>query len=172
MLPIVGTGDPRDSKMVPEERRVCAALVSAYQKILPTKNWKGPKATSISTWCSYYRGRKDSVNAAERHAAFVLLWLSKFVFGGFPNGRIISDLAPMAVRLSFGHCIPLAPVLLGTIYHQLDKFVENEKAGAGFFPLQTPINYPVLQMFLWEHYPSFFHSHDSEDNIRGQHTST
>ncbi|OMO95190.1 hypothetical protein CCACVL1_05508 [Corchorus capsularis] len=75
--------------------------------------------------------------------------ISRFVFGGYPYNRLMSELATLAVKISCGYSVPL----LGTLYHHLDTFHEDELQGVGRYTIDTFMNVPVLQSFIWEHYP-------------------
>ena len=55
-----------------------------------------------------------------RRAAFVAYWLSKCVFGEYPAYSIKTLYFPPAVRIAVGAYFPLAPLLLGQLYIQLD----------------------------------------------------
>ena len=63
-----------------------------------------------------------------RRVAFVAYWLSKCVFGEHPAYSIKPLYFPLAVKVATGVCFPLAPLLLGQIYTQLDLLHAEELA--------------------------------------------
>jgi hypothetical protein len=90
-------------------------------------------------------------NPLIRRAAFVAYWLSKCVFGEHPAYSIKPLYFPLAVRIAAGVRFPLAPLLLGQIYTQLDLLHAEELAGASCHIVTTAFNSSIVHTFLWEH---------------------
>jgi hypothetical protein len=90
-------------------------------------------------------------DASIRRAAFVAYWLSKCVFGEHPAYSIKPLYFPFAVKIAAGTCFPLAPLLLGQLYTQLDLLHAEELAGASCHIVTTALNSSIVHTFLWEH---------------------
>ena len=86
-----------------------------------------------------------------RRAAFVAYWLSKCVFGEHPVYSIKPLYFPFAIKIAVGTCFPLAPLLLGQLYTQLDLLHAEESAGASCHIVTTAFNSSIVYTFLWEH---------------------
>ena len=112
MLPVLGEHSFSNIKLSAEEEEVVAAL-------------RRQSSTRLSGWPSLFIHRKEVLVCC---AAFVLYWLCKCTFGNSPYYLINSAYIPLAIKISTGHCFPLAPLFLGHFYSQLD-----------------------LQIFFWEH---------------------
>ena len=94
---------------------------------------------------------KKEKDAWIRRATFVAYWLSKCVFGEHPAYSIKLLYFPIAVKIAAGVCFPLAPLLLGQLYTQLDLLHVEELIGASCHTVATAFNSFVVHTFLWEH---------------------
>ncbi|GKU89662.1 hypothetical protein SLEP1_g3775 [Rubroshorea leprosula] len=79
-------------------------------------------------------------------------WLSKFVFGGFLSHEIMAKCIPLAIRLVEGVKLPLASLMLGTLYHMLDLLHFDEILGASYYIIESHVCLSLLQMFAWERF--------------------
>ena len=86
-----------------------------------------------------------------RRAAFVAYWLSKCIFGEHPAYAIKPLYFPLVVRIAAGVCFPLAPLLLGQLYIQLDLLHAEELVGESCHIVATVFNSSIVHTFLWEH---------------------
>uniref|UniRef100_A0A2N9EY06 Aminotransferase-like plant mobile domain-containing protein n=1 Tax=Fagus sylvatica TaxID=28930 RepID=A0A2N9EY06_FAGSY len=86
-----------------------------------------------------------------RRAAFVAYWLSKCVFGEYPAYSIKPLYFPLVVKIAAGACFPLAPLLLGQIYTQLDLLHAEELIEVSCHIITTAFNSSIVHTFLWEH---------------------
>ena len=77
----------------------------------------------LSHWVEAFS--KASVTA--RRAAFVTLWLYKFIFGSYPHYAIKPLYFLLAIKISAGVSLLLAPMFLGHLYVQLDILQSDEK---------------------------------------------
>ncbi|OMO51833.1 hypothetical protein CCACVL1_29562 [Corchorus capsularis] len=129
LLHILGDLDPRIVQLDADEQAIETSLVAAHSTIAAGKKFNDAKTTKLFDWLQYY-GKPDSdIALLHRRAALVLLWLSKFVFGGFLGDRVLIEL--------------------------LDTFFDDEMEGRGCFLIETAVSYPLLQVFLYEHYTEF-----------------
>ena len=96
----------------------------------------------------HFKREKD---ASIRRAAFVAYWLSKFVFGEHPAYSIKPLYFPLAIKIAAGACFPLAPLLLGQLYTQLDLLHAEELIGTSCHIVATAFNSSIVHTFLWEH---------------------
>uniref|UniRef100_A0A2N9FHP8 Aminotransferase-like plant mobile domain-containing protein n=1 Tax=Fagus sylvatica TaxID=28930 RepID=A0A2N9FHP8_FAGSY len=139
MLPIPGEHSFSDVKLSAEEEEVAAAL-------------RKRASTRLSGWPAHF---SQLEGASVRRAAFVLYWLCKCTFGNFPCYSINVAFIPLAIRISTGHCFPLAPLFLGHLYSQLDLLHDCEIQGDSCYILFAAFNTSVLQTFFWEHSASY-----------------
>ncbi|CAI9088438.1 OLC1v1022765C1 [Oldenlandia corymbosa var. corymbosa] len=124
-----------------------------------------------SEWLKYFM---DSGRKLE-HEAFLSLWLSRFVFPGNAFGKIGEHVFPIAVNLSRGIRIALAPAVLASIYKDLGLLKEMLAMTAEFetkpdddsylsFSLWAPLQ--LVQLWIWERFvilrpkPNFLKSGD------------
>uniref|UniRef100_A0A2N9G7L6 Aminotransferase-like plant mobile domain-containing protein n=1 Tax=Fagus sylvatica TaxID=28930 RepID=A0A2N9G7L6_FAGSY len=145
LLPILGDQGPADLILSPEELEIESALADYIGR----KNIAlGTQAARFKAWMEHFnRETKPSI----RRAAFVAYWLSKCVFGEHPAYSIKPLYFPLAVKIAAGVCFPLAPLLLGQIYTQLDLLHAEELAGASCHIASTAFNSSIVHTFLWEH---------------------
>jgi hypothetical protein len=139
ILPILGEHSLSNIKLSAEEEVIAAALGKQ-------------SSTRLSGWPSFFVHHKD---ASVRHAAFVLYWLCKCTFGNFPCYSINAVYIPLAIRISTGHCFPLAPLFLGHLYSQLDLLHDCEVEDDSCYILSAAFNTSALQTFFWEHSVSY-----------------
>jgi hypothetical protein len=90
-------------------------------------------------------------DAPTHKAAFVAYWLSKCIFGEPPTYSIKPLYFHIAVKIVAGVCFPLAPLLLGQLYTQLDMLHAEELVGMSCHMVATALNSSVVHTFLWEH---------------------
>ena len=83
-----------------------------------------------------------------RRAAFVAYWLSKCTFGEHPTYSIQPLYFPLAVKIAARVCFPLALLLLGQLYTQLDLLHAEELVGASCHIVTTALNSSIVHMFL------------------------
>uniref|UniRef100_A0A2N9ETF3 Aminotransferase-like plant mobile domain-containing protein n=1 Tax=Fagus sylvatica TaxID=28930 RepID=A0A2N9ETF3_FAGSY len=145
LLPILGDQGPADLVLSPEELEIESALADYIGR----KNIAlGTQATRFKPWMEHFNRETDPLI---RRAAFVAYWLSKCVFGEHPAYSIKPLYFPLAVKVATGVCFPLAPLLLGQIYTQLDLLHAEELAGASCHIVTTAFNSSIVHTFLWEH---------------------
>ncbi|KAK1369294.1 Aminotransferase-like, plant mobile domain-containing protein [Heracleum sosnowskyi] len=109
-------------------------------------------AVTPCMWMEYFMGSGMDVE----HEAFLLYWLSKFVF---PRSQILVQDFQVAIHLSRGNRIALAPVVLACIYRDMSvlrnsmvKSVESESRIRLTF---TTWHYDLVQMWVWERFAGF-----------------
>ena len=139
MLPILGEHLLSNIKLSVEEEEIAAAL-------------RKQSSTRLSGWPSHFIHHKG---VSVRRAAFVLYWLCKCTFGNFPCYSVNTVFIPLAIRISTGHCFPLAPLFLGHLYSQLDLLHDCEVEGDSCYILSAAFNTSALQTFFWEHSVSY-----------------
>ncbi|KAM7251099.1 hypothetical protein ACFE04_022982 [Oxalis oulophora] len=119
--------------------------------------WRNVKKTSSRTcrhqpWIQYFMGSGNELE----HAAFLILWLSRFVF---PRDFIARDIFPVALRLSKGCRVALGPAVLATIYKELSilkKHILSKKDDCGdkHKPLLLWAPFQLVQLWAWERFPT------------------
>uniref|UniRef100_A0A2N9HQI6 Aminotransferase-like plant mobile domain-containing protein n=1 Tax=Fagus sylvatica TaxID=28930 RepID=A0A2N9HQI6_FAGSY len=145
LLPILGDQGPAELELSPEESRIEAALADYIGR----KNIAlGTQAARFNSWMEHFNRVDD---ASIRRAAFVVYWLNKCIFGEHPAYSIKPLYFPLAVKIAAGTCFPLAPLLLGQLYTQLDMLHAKELVGASCHIVTTALNSSIVHTFLWEH---------------------
>uniref|UniRef100_A0A2N9FRU8 Aminotransferase-like plant mobile domain-containing protein n=1 Tax=Fagus sylvatica TaxID=28930 RepID=A0A2N9FRU8_FAGSY len=145
LLPILGNQGPADLALSPEELEIESALADYIGR----KNIAlGTQATRFKSWMEHFNRKTDP---SIPRTAFVAYWLSKCVFGEHPAYSIKPLYFPLTVKIAAGVCFPLAPLLLGQIYTQLDLLHAKELAGASCHIVTTAFNSSIMHTFLWEH---------------------
>jgi hypothetical protein len=145
LLPILGDQDPAELELSPKESKIEAVLA----------DYIGRKNIALGTQAARFNPWMEHFNRVEypltRRAAFVAYWLSKCVFGEHPAYAIKPLYFPLAVRIAARVCFPLAPLLLGQLYIQLDLLHAEELVGESCHIVATAFNSSIVHMFLWEH---------------------
>ncbi len=139
MLPILGEHSFSNIELSVEEEGIAAAL-------------RKQSSTRLRGWPSHFMHRKE---VPIRRAAFILYWLCKCTFGNSPYYSINIVYIPLAIKISTGHCFPLAPLFLGHLYSQLDLLHDCEVEGDSCYILHATFNTTALQTFFWEHSISY-----------------
>ncbi|PQP93506.1 uncharacterized protein Pyn_29656 [Prunus yedoensis var. nudiflora] len=121
-LPLCSSQDPFHITLTPEDKLKLEAL----RKGAPTS-----PSTSLhfSNWIQFF----GDVNRNEscRLAAFISLWLGRFLFCDFSQDCLHARVFPLALAIARGDMIPLAPMFLGHLYCLLDQVQFLEKGAAG-----------------------------------------
>ncbi|KAL5737938.1 hypothetical protein ACOSP7_030699 [Xanthoceras sorbifolium] len=122
-------------------------------------NRSSSKKPDHSAWMKKFMGSGSDIE----HEAFLALWLSRFVF---PGSFSVIDLAvfPIAVQLSRGTRIALAPAILASIYRDLGLLKQRiaalddfEKVADENEILEISICSPfqLVQIWAWERFIEF-----------------
>ncbi|GJM94167.1 hypothetical protein PR202_ga10786 [Eleusine coracana subsp. coracana] len=117
------------------------------------------KKAHHSAWVKHFL--TDDGDQEHEHAAFLALWLTRFVLPGHPESTMRQCLFPIAVRLAGGERIALGPAVLASLYRDLrdiKAFLLTTAAAAGSnadmlssLSLYAPLY--ILQLWMWEHFP-------------------
>ena len=135
-MPILGDVDPGTLELSPKEEAVEAEL---------KKRMSGN--AKLSYWVSSFS--KFSVTA--RHVAFIVLWLCKFIFGSHPHYVVKPLYFRLAIKISAGVSLPLAPMFLGHLYVQLDILRSDENQPGSCHIVTSLVHSTILQHLLYEH---------------------
>ena len=139
MLPVLGDVDPSAIEMSEKEMEVEQALMNRSN-------------SRINAWSLHFtKGTDDAI----RRAAFVAYWLCKSIFGEPPYYAMKSVYFRLAVKISFGHRLPLAAMFLGHLYLQLDSICADEVCDGSCHFITTCLNSSTLQTFLWERFLNY-----------------
>ncbi|CAL9011853.1 unnamed protein product [Prunus brigantina] len=142
-LPLCGSQDPFHIALTTEDKLKLETL----RKGAPTS-----PSTSLrfSNWVQFF----GDVNRNEscRLAAFISLWLGRFIFCDFSQDCLHERVFPLALAIAHGSTLPLAPMFLGHLYCLLDQVQILEKVTAGIMAVETFLNSSFLQVFLWERF--------------------
>ena len=105
LLPILGDVDPATLELSPEEEVVEVELRKRMSRIAKLSYWVSSSFKFFIFAC---------------HAAFVVFWLCKFVFGSHPYYAVKPLYFRLAIKIAAGVSLPLAPMFLRHLYVQLD----------------------------------------------------
>lgn len=84
---------------------------------------------SHKEWIDYVVGEVN--NSPYELEAFIAFLLSRHLFEGYPNEKILDRYFPLAVKLANGYYFPLFLYFLDTLYGHLDRFVSYQKRSWG-----------------------------------------
>ncbi|EFH50158.1 hypothetical protein ARALYDRAFT_326260 [Arabidopsis lyrata subsp. lyrata] len=102
------------------------------------------KRVSQRSWTSSFMGRGGQME----HEAFLVLWLSLFVFPGDCCRSISRNVIPIAVRLASGERIALAPTVLAFLYKDLGRIARGKCAGK----VSLKSLFKLVQVWTWERF--------------------
>ncbi|KAI3702974.1 hypothetical protein L6452_28728 [Arctium lappa] len=130
-----------------EDQETYNKLNKAYIKMVRTS----AKKATFSAWMDKFMGRKKALE----HEAFLVLWLSKYLFPSIKN-TILTDTFDLAIHLARGRRIALAPAVLAAVYrdlHVLKNAIMDLQHGEKLLhEIYSPMYY--LQVWVWERFPS------------------
>jgi hypothetical protein len=92
------------------------------------------------------------------HEAFLVYWLSRFVFPVDSYDTILKSIFPIAIHLAYGTRIALAPAVLASVYRNLsllNSIIKNN-ATITMKSLRVTIWAPFLLVQIWalERFPA------------------
>ena len=74
------------------------------------------KGMSGNSKLSYWVSSSSKFSMSARRVAFAVFWLCKFVFGSHPHYAVKPLYFCLAIKISAGVSLPLAPMFLGHLY--------------------------------------------------------
>ncbi|XP_057951062.1 uncharacterized protein LOC131145896 [Malania oleifera] len=142
-------GDPvsRTTEFEEIERK----LIEARRELLRSRS----KKATQSGWLKLFTEREREFE----HEAFISLWLSRFVFPGFPKDSVPEYVFPIAIHLARGTRLALAPFVLATLYRDLSllkgSISDAAKSDSDNFSLSVALWAPLqlVQVWAWERFP-------------------
>ena len=111
LMPILGDADLATLEFSLEEEAIEAKL---------------KKRMARNAKLSYWVSSSSMFSVAACRVAFVAFWLCKFVFGSHPHYAIKPLYFCLAIKISTGVTLLLAPMFLGHLYVQLDILRSDE----------------------------------------------
>ncbi|GMH25512.1 hypothetical protein Nepgr_027355 [Nepenthes gracilis] len=131
-------------------------LIEVHRSISQGKSHK----TSHNMWMKHFM----ELDSPVEHEAFLTLWLSRFVLPSVSSDTVMKKFFMLAIYLSRGNKIALAPVVLASIYRDLTRLkstmITAAKLGksddSGNFILATILWAPfqIVQVWAWERFPA------------------
>lgn len=126
-------------------------LIFTWRKIKKSHNFHA----THNIWMNYFRGKGGELE----HVALLVLWLSRYVFTSNSRSVISSKVFSIAVSLTRGIRIALAPAILASIYRDLgllhEKIVNINSGGqdaCSKLVLWAPLQ--LVQIWAWERLPT------------------
>ncbi|KAM7250507.1 hypothetical protein ACFE04_022390 [Oxalis oulophora] len=116
---------------------------------------RGRRRVNIShgLWLKYFMATENE----HEHEAFLVLWLSRFVF---PVHYIGKKVFPIALRLSKGCRLALGPAVLASIYKglrllkEMILFNEIDAKDNSLAPFHLWAPFQYVQLWIWERFPT------------------
>ena len=99
---------------------------------------------------SYWISSSSKFSVVAQHVVFVAFWLCKFVFGSHPHYAIKPLYFCLAIKISDGVSLPLAPMFLGHLYVQLDILRSDESQAGSCHIVTSSVHSTILQQLLFE----------------------
>ncbi|KAL1220909.1 putative serinePthreonine-protein phosphatase 7 long form [Cardamine amara subsp. amara] len=100
------------------------------------------------SWVSRFFGRGDQTE----HEAFLVMWLSLFVFPGIARPGISKDVFPLAIRLARGDRVALAPAVLGKVYRDLSLIQASAREESSTGNVNLKSLFKLVQLWAWERF--------------------
>ncbi|KAF3781840.1 Serine/threonine-phosphatase 7 long form-like protein [Nymphaea thermarum] len=114
---------------------------------------KFPSSAKVTyaAWIREWMGGEAEPPTMRENQAFLALWLCRSVLPSSSGEVVRYGVFPMAVDLSLGHPIALAPALLSILYEGFGRIATSKEPGRAncYLPLH------FLQVWVWEHFPHF-----------------
>jgi len=137
LLPILGDVDLGALELSLEEEVVEAEL---------------KKRMSGNMKLSYWVSSSSKIFVAARRAAFITFWLCKFISSSHPHYAVKTLYFQLAIKISAGVSLLLAPMFLGYFYVQLDILLSDEDQAGSCHIVTTSVHSTILQHLLCERY--------------------
>ena len=124
------------------------SLIRIHRRLSPARHY---------VWMDFFMGSGHKLE----HEAFLSLWLSRYVFPTSLYDNVGKHLFPIAICLSRGTRMALAPAVLATIYRDLrllkEKIdatrVRTIKYKGDSFDLDLWAPFQLVQLWIWERFP-------------------
>ncbi|XP_073129324.1 serine/threonine-protein phosphatase 7 long form homolog [Henckelia pumila] len=135
-----------------EMKRIQKILVDERKNITKTTL----KRASQSAWVVKFMNSGSEIE----HQAFLAYWLSRFVFPKFAKDSIGETIIPLAIHLSRGTRIALAPAVLASMFKDLRSLKEaldasrKQSSSGGFHKVKLSSPLQLLQVWIWERFPT------------------
>ncbi|XP_073129314.1 protein MAINTENANCE OF MERISTEMS-like [Henckelia pumila] len=130
-----------------QTKRIQKILLAEWENITDTTL----NISSQSEWIVKFMNNGSKIE----HHAFLVYWLSKFVFPKFGKDGIGETIIPLAIHLSRGTKIALAPAVLASMYKDLRLLKEVlDGVQDGFLNVKLSAPFQLLQAWIWERFPT------------------
>ena len=136
LMPILRDVDPATLKFSLEEKVVEVEL---------------KKRISGKAKLSYWASSSSKFSESAHRVALVVFSLCKFVFGSHPYYAVKPLYFRLAIKISTGVSLPLAPMFLGHLYVQLDILWSDESQAGSYLIVTSSVHSTILQHLLYEH---------------------
>ena len=95
---------------------------------------------------SYWVSSSSKFSVVAHRAAFILFWLCKFIFGSHLHYAVKLLYFRLALKISTGTSLPLAPMFLGHLY------IFDESQAGSCHKVTSSVHSTILQHLLYERY--------------------
>jgi len=136
-------GSPVFARLECSEMRDSAYILEKTRVNNLGNDWR----VSQRSWTSSFMGRGGQME----HEAFLVLWLSLFVFPDSTRHSISRHVIPIAVRLARGERIALAPAVLAFLYKDLGRICDIVR-GSYASRVSLKSLFKLVQVWTWERF--------------------
>ncbi|XP_058763845.1 uncharacterized protein LOC131637280 [Vicia villosa] len=131
-----------------------AKLIELRRRMSKTKS----KKADHNTWLKFFKEGLEKEESHEifelEHVGFLCLWLARFVFPSISDSGIDPRVFHIAIHLSQGRRIALAPSVLAGIYHNL-SLLKEKLVSFSVKDLDLKVNglFQLVQLWIFERFP-------------------
>ena len=111
---------------------------------------RGKSRRDHRTWMKFFMEEEESHDL--EHVGFLSLWLSRFVFPSLPEGIIRTKVFPIAIHLSQGTRMALAPAVLASLYEIL-RLLKQHVASSEGESVTVLGPFQLVQLWAMERFP-------------------
>lgn len=146
-------GEPVTLSLSSDLLSIEAKLIEIRRSMSKNKS----KKADHNAWLKFFKegleAESDKLYEIE-HVGFLCLWLSRFVFPSFSDSVIDPRVFPIAIHLSQGTRMALAPSVLASIYHNL-SLLKEKLVSSSVEDLNLNVNglFQLVQQWLFERFP-------------------
>ena len=148
-LPVLG--EPVNLPLLGDSMKILEGKLSRVRS--DVSKCGNARRASYSAWVNFFNEGGEGVESFE-NVGFLAYWLSRFVFPDLSTRTLGRHVFPMAVRLSVGVKVALAPAVLACLYQNLTFLAQN---AADCSSLKREVSVPgpfwIVQIWALERFP-------------------
>ncbi|XP_043689405.1 uncharacterized protein LOC122640312 [Telopea speciosissima] len=130
-------------------KKIEQKLIAEHKNFYRSRAKKADQSAWINRFmCNEAEGETEELG----HVALLVLWLSRYCFSSYPEKVIGKNVFSVAIHLSQGTRLALAPAILASLYKDL-RFIYEQVylTNSASFTVWAP--FQLLQLWTWERFP-------------------